>query len=218
MTETGPWGSSTQPPTQPWSGSPPPPPGPPPPYGQQWGAPPPPGYFPPPMYPPPRPTNTMAIVALVCAFTFPPLAIIFGHIALSQIRRNGDEGKGLAVAGLVIGYVVTGLILLYIIFMIVLFAVIKSSVDSSTYNSMWTTTTTSYPYESNEQAIKNARVGQCVHMEDNGSGSISTITRTDCNSSYATHRVTKVTNSIGSCSDDWARSADKTVVLCLTKE
>jgi hypothetical protein len=170
------------------------------------------------MYQPPRPTNTMAIVALVCAFTFPPLAIIFGHMALSQIRRNGEEGKGLAVAGLVIGYVVTGLIILYVIFMIVLFAVIKSSVDSSTYNSMWTTTTTSYPYETNEQAIKNARVGQCVHMEDNGSGTITTIYRSDCKSSNTTHRVTKVTTSISQCYDDWVKSADQSVVLCLTKQ
>jgi large-conductance mechanosensitive channel len=217
MTEPGPWGSSPPPPPEPW-GSTPPPPNSPPPYGQQWGVPPPPGYYPPPMYQPPRPTNTMAIVALVCAFTFPPLAIIFGHIALSQIRRNGEEGKGLAVAGLVIGYVVTGLIILYIIFMVILFAVIKNSVDDSTYNSMWTTTTTSYPYETNEQAIKNARVGQCVHMEDNGSGTITTIYRTDCKSSKTTHRVSKVTTSISQCYDDWAKSADQTVVLCLTKE
>jgi hypothetical protein len=214
MTEPGPWGSSTPPPPQPWGSSSPPPP-----YGQQWGVPPPPpGYFPPPMYQPPRPTNSMAIVALVCAFTFPPLAIIFGHIALSQIRRTGDEGRGLAVAGLVIGYVITGLIVLYIVFMVILFVFIKNSVDNSTYNSIWTTTTTSYPYETNEQAIKNARVGQCLHMEDNGSGTITTISRTDCNSSSATHRVTKITTSIGTCSDDWARSADQTVVLCLTKK
>jgi large-conductance mechanosensitive channel len=214
MTEPEPWGSSAPPPPEPWGATAPPPP----PYGQQWGAPPP-GYFPPPMYQPPRPTNAMAIVALVCAFVFPPLAIIFGHIALSQIRRTGEEGKGLAVAGLVIGYVVTGLILLYIVFMVILFAWIKTSVDKSTYNSIWTTTTTtSFPSESNEQAIKNARVGQCLHMEDNGSGSITTIYRTDCNSSYATHRVTKVVTSISNCYDDWARSADQTVVLCLTKE
>jgi large-conductance mechanosensitive channel len=218
MTEPGPWGSTPPPPPEPWGPTAPPPPNPPG-YGQQWGAPPPPpGYYPPPMYPPPRQTNAMAITALVCAFFFPPLAIVFGHIALSQIRRTGEEGKGLAVAGLVIGYVVTGLIVLYIVFMVILFAWIKNSVDNSTYNSIWTTTTTSYPYETNEQAIKNARIGQCVHMEDNGSGTISTIYRTDCKSSNTTHRVTKVTTTISACTDDWARSADKTVVLCLAQE
>ena len=36
-----------------------------------------------------------------------PLGIVFGHISLSQIKRNGEEGRGLAIAGLVISYVIT---------------------------------------------------------------------------------------------------------------
>lgn len=59
-----------------------------------------------------RPTNTMAIVALVCAFVFAPLAIVFGHMAKKQIAQTGEEGSGLATAGLVIGYVFTGIYLL----------------------------------------------------------------------------------------------------------
>jgi peptidyl-prolyl cis-trans isomerase B (cyclophilin B) len=49
----------------------------------------------------------MAIASLICAFVFAPLGIIFGHISLSQIKRTGEEGHGLAVAGLVISYVIT---------------------------------------------------------------------------------------------------------------
>ncbi len=30
--------------------------------------------------------------------------MIAGHIALSQIKRSGDAGRALAIAGLVIGY------------------------------------------------------------------------------------------------------------------
>ncbi|MGH3912531.1 MAG: DUF4190 domain-containing protein [Pseudonocardiaceae bacterium] len=52
----------------------------------------------------PRPTNTLAIPALVLAFAFWPLAIVFGHRARKQIRRTGEGGRGLATAGLVIGY------------------------------------------------------------------------------------------------------------------
>jgi hypothetical protein len=33
------------------------------------------------------------------------LAVIFGHVALSQIKRTGAAGRGLAIAGLVLGYV-----------------------------------------------------------------------------------------------------------------
>jgi peptidyl-prolyl cis-trans isomerase B (cyclophilin B) len=74
--------------------------------------PPPYGAYPPPLYDPygrpgPRPTNGMAIASLICAFLFAPLGIIFGHISLSQIKRTGEEGHGLAVAGLVISYLVT---------------------------------------------------------------------------------------------------------------
>ena len=51
----------------------------------------------------------MAIASLVCAFLFAPLGIVFGHISLSQIKRTGEEGRGLAIAGLVIGYLVDAL-------------------------------------------------------------------------------------------------------------
>jgi peptidyl-prolyl cis-trans isomerase B (cyclophilin B) len=50
-------------------------------------------------------TNSMAIsafvVSLICCA---PLGVIFGHVALSQINRSGEGGRGLAIAGLVIGY------------------------------------------------------------------------------------------------------------------
>jgi peptidyl-prolyl cis-trans isomerase B (cyclophilin B) len=74
--------------------------------------PPPYGAYPPPPYDPygyprPRPTNGMAIASLICAFVFAPLGIIFGHVSLSQIKRTGEEGHGLAIAGLIISYLIT---------------------------------------------------------------------------------------------------------------
>jgi hypothetical protein len=64
-----------------------------------------------PVAPPPavNPTNTMATLALVFAFFFWPLAIIFGHIGKRQIARTGEAGAGLATAGLVLGYLWLGL-------------------------------------------------------------------------------------------------------------
>jgi peptidyl-prolyl cis-trans isomerase B (cyclophilin B) len=88
----------------------PPPPLPAPPYAPAGG------YY---GYPRPQPTNTMAIVSLVCAFVFAPAGIVFGHISLSQIKRTGEEGRGLAIAGLVISYVFTVLAVLAIVVMIV---------------------------------------------------------------------------------------------------
>ena len=53
-----------------------------------------------------RPTNGFAVATIVAAVRLPPLAIVFGHIALAQIRRSGgyEDGRGLAVAGAAIGY------------------------------------------------------------------------------------------------------------------
>ena len=74
-----------------------------PPYGQ-------PGYGPY-GYPSTKPgTNGLAIAALVCAicglFSLGlgcVLGIIFGFIALSQIKRTPQAGRGLAIAGIAVG-------------------------------------------------------------------------------------------------------------------
>jgi hypothetical protein len=62
------------------------------------------GYAPPTA----RPTNAMAILSLVFAFVFWPLAIVFGHVGKRQIARTGEAGGGLATAGLIMGYVWLG--------------------------------------------------------------------------------------------------------------
>jgi hypothetical protein len=49
--------------------------------------------------------NPWAIASLVlglCATAI--LAVIAGHVALSQIKRTGQRGRGLALVGLVLGY------------------------------------------------------------------------------------------------------------------
>jgi peptidyl-prolyl cis-trans isomerase B (cyclophilin B) len=70
-------------------------------------------------YPQPRPTNGMAIASLVCAFLFAPLGIVFGHVSMSQIKRTGEQGRGLAIAGLIIGYVLTIVTILVVVATIV---------------------------------------------------------------------------------------------------
>lgn len=54
-------------------------------------------------------TNTLAIVSLVSAFFISIVAVITGHMALKQIEQTGEQGRGLALTGLVIGYVSLGL-------------------------------------------------------------------------------------------------------------
>ena len=122
---------------------PPPAPAPPPPPPSPGYPTPPPAYpTPPPAYPaqpyagyPPRPakpkTNGLAIASMVlgilsivffCAWFFPVLpilAVVFGHIALSQIRKQGTSGRGMALAGLITGYLGLALTVVMIILMIV---------------------------------------------------------------------------------------------------
>jgi hypothetical protein len=56
-------------------------------------------------------TNGLAIASLACGlaqFVFGPLAtipaIVFGHMARHQIKRTGEQGAGLALAGLILGW------------------------------------------------------------------------------------------------------------------
>src|SRR3954466_15680134 len=78
----------------------------------------------------PRPTNGMAIASLICAFVFAPLGIIFGHISLSQIKKTGEEGRGLAVAGLVISYLITVLTIVVVVLSVVFVAKVANELES----------------------------------------------------------------------------------------
>jgi hypothetical protein len=81
-------------------------------YGQ-------PGYQQPgyaqPMYVVAKPTNAMAIASLICSLAgllvliSAPVGAILGHIARKQIKQTGEEGDGMALAGIIVGWVLTGL-------------------------------------------------------------------------------------------------------------
>jgi hypothetical protein len=96
-------------------------------YGQpgqsgQYGppSPPPPGQQPYYGQPPPTgpTTNTMAIISLVLSLAgiltgiTAPVGAILGHVARKQIRERGEQGEGLAMAGIIVGWIVTGLYVL----------------------------------------------------------------------------------------------------------
>jgi hypothetical protein len=97
-------------------------------YGQQY---PPQGYAPP-AYPAPAygaPTNTMAILALVFGFVFGPAGVVLGIMARKQIRTTGEQGDGLALAGIIVGAVYS----LFFVLAIVFFVVAITSVASIPY-------------------------------------------------------------------------------------
>ena len=67
----------------------------------------------------PLKTNVLAIISLIAAFVFPLAAVITGYIAQSQIRRTGEEGRGMARAGVIIGILGT---LVQVVFFIIWFS------------------------------------------------------------------------------------------------
>jgi hypothetical protein len=91
--------------------------------------PPPPAPPPQPYYPvayvtpyPARTTNGLAVASLIAGFFWLGwlgsfLAVIFGHVALGQIKESGgrQEGNGLAIAGLVLGYMGLATLLLVVL-------------------------------------------------------------------------------------------------------
>jgi uncharacterized membrane protein len=78
-------------------------------------------------------TNTLAIVSLVASLIglFTGIGfivgIICGHISLSQIKKTGEQGRGMAIAGLIIGYIGILITIILTIVFIALFASIAAS-------------------------------------------------------------------------------------------
>jgi hypothetical protein len=115
----------------------PPPPG--------WGYPPPPagnypapyGGYPPPTYggyQAPAGTNGLAIASLTVSLASPLLCsllsivgIVLGVVALNQIKQTGQQGRGLALAGIIVG---TVLVVLTIIVIVVYLAFVASAIKN----------------------------------------------------------------------------------------
>ncbi|MBM7807635.1 hypothetical protein JOD57_003472 [Geodermatophilus bullaregiensis] len=85
-------------------------------------------YGPPPGWPPlRRPTNTLAVLALVLAFVLAPAGLVLGVVARRQIRETGEQGDGLALAGIVVGAIGTALAVLGILLAFLALATVAGS-------------------------------------------------------------------------------------------
>lgn len=99
-----------------------------PPGAPGYGYPPPqPPQMPPPYFYPgyqPRRTNGLAIASLVCGicgflYVIPAiLGIIFGAVAVRQIKRDGTEGRGMAIAGMAVGAAWLALVALLVVVLV----------------------------------------------------------------------------------------------------
>lgn len=124
-----PYPSQEQPPNQ--GAYPPPPPTQQPagyaqPYSAQYAQP----YAPSPGYAPVGPTSGMAIASLVCSLLGIGLVgVILGHLALNEINKSNGytQGRGLAIAGLIIGYLQIAAAVIVILFFVIGVAIAAST-------------------------------------------------------------------------------------------
>lgn len=85
-------------------------------------------------------TNALAIISLVASIAgflwivpvIGPIAgVITGHISLAQIKRTGEKGRGMALAGTIVGWVGIGVLVLLAVTLIVGLSIAAS--NSSRY-------------------------------------------------------------------------------------
>lgn len=83
---------------------------------------------------PARETNVLAIIALIAScvgFQIP--GIVMGYIALSQIKKSGEGGHGLALAAVIVGWallaVVIVLIVVYVVFIFFVIGIAGSAAN-----------------------------------------------------------------------------------------
>jgi uncharacterized membrane protein len=79
----------------------------------------------------PQKTNLLAILSLVGAFVFSLAGLVLGIIALKQIKQTGEQGRGLALAGIIISSIS---IVISVISLIVIIA--AGSAGMATYGNM----------------------------------------------------------------------------------
>lgn len=99
------------------------------PSAEPWPA----GQQPPPYggYPPRRPTNSLAIAALIVgaiSFVSCPLigavAVYLGNRARNEIRMSGEDGDSFALAGVILGWCALGLAVAMVLFAAVYFGIV----------------------------------------------------------------------------------------------
>jgi len=87
------------------------------------------------------PTNVLAVISMISSIVgvffwgiFAVAGVIMGHIALSQIKKRGEGGRGMAVAGLIVGYVAIGVWLLIAAFLLIVAFGFLATAGSASYS------------------------------------------------------------------------------------
>ena len=107
------------------------------PQAQQQYPPPPQPLYPPYGYaypPPSRPTNGLAIAAMIMGIVgvcnpISILGLIFGMVAKRQIAERGEQGDGFATAGIVLGWIGVASVVFWILYFVFVIGAIGTAVN-----------------------------------------------------------------------------------------
>lgn len=76
--------------------------------------------------------NVLSIISLVASVVgFHLVGIVTGHIALSQIKKTGEQGNVLAIIGLILGYL--GFVVVVILFIVWIGIIVAASTSGYSY-------------------------------------------------------------------------------------
>lgn len=76
--------------------------------------------------------NVMSIVGFVFSFLFAPVGLILSIIAVCQIKKSHEKGKGFAVAGIIISALQLAFIILIMALLVGIFASVENNLILST--------------------------------------------------------------------------------------
>ncbi|GAB2528025.1 DUF4190 domain-containing protein [Paramicrobacterium agarici] len=77
--------------------------------------------------------NVMAIVGFILAFIVNIVGAILSFVALSQIKKTGEKGRGLAIAGVIIGLASLVITIIYIIIVVAFLGSVATQMDTYSY-------------------------------------------------------------------------------------
>lgn len=175
------------------------------------------------------PLNTYAVLAPIFGVVVPPAGVVFGHLALPQIKRTGQRGWLAAVAGLVVGYLMCVVLIVGLIGMLAVrdrgstgaSATSSSSVPVSTPPPRVVTSIAPAPVRPRIKLdLTQAAVGMCVEIQrrdDSGEDALD-LFKVPCEHREGVYTVVARESAESDCNSTYvAAPPNRAFAVCLNK-
>jgi hypothetical protein len=117
---------------------------------------------------------------LISAIFVPILGVILGFVSLSQIKKTGEKGRGLAIGAIVI----SGVWLLACVAVIIFAFVLAENVPSTANNPLVPGPSGSAGTQGGNVRVDNLKVGQCLNGLGSASAAPTTLPVVACTASH----------------------------------